>query len=116
LQTPPEPLYSLVNIRAEAWLKLSGNVTFNPISALSHATVVDICEFPLSRALAASLMSEAHAVGKMLDITFRVSLAKRIAGAEKVGKHKTSMLQDIEPGRARHRRIGWLSGGACASG
>ena len=90
----------LDNIRSEIWLKLWGNMTFNPISALSHATLVDICQFPLSRALAASMMSEAQAVGEKLGITFRVSLDKRIAGAEKVGKHKTSMLQDIEAGRA----------------
>ena len=90
----------LDNIRSEIWLKLWGNLTFNPISALSHATLVDICQFPLSRALAASMMSEAQAVGERLGITFRVALDKRIAGAEKVGKHKTSMLQDIEAGRA----------------
>ncbi len=90
----------LDNIRSEIWLKLWGNLTFNPISALAHATLVDICQFPLSRALAASMMTEAQAVGEKLGITFRVSLDKRIAGAEKVGKHKTSMLQDIEAGRA----------------
>lgn len=90
----------LDHIRSEIWLKLWGNLTFNPISALAHATLVDICQFPLSRALAASTMSEAQAVGEKLGITFRVSLDKRIAGAEKVGKHKTSMLQDIEAGRA----------------
>jgi len=90
----------LDNIRSEIWLKLWGNMTFNPISALSHATLVDICQFPLSRALAANMMSEAQAVGEKLGITFRVSLDKRIAGGEKVGRHKTSMLQDIEAGRA----------------
>ena len=90
----------LDNIRSEIWLKLWGNLTFNPISALAHATLVDICQFPLSRALAASMMTEAQAVGEKLGITFRVPLDKRIAGAEKVGKHKTSMLQDIEAGRA----------------
>jgi 2-dehydropantoate 2-reductase len=90
----------LDNIRSEIWLKLWGNLTFNPISALAHATLVDICQFPPSRALAASMMTEAQAVGEKLGITFRVPLDKRIAGAEKVGKHKTSMLQDIEAGRA----------------
>lgn len=89
----------LDNIRSEIWLKLWGNLTFNPISALSHATLVDICRFPQSRALAASMMSEAQEVANKLGITFRVSLEKRIAGAEKVGKHKTSMLQDVEAGR-----------------
>ena len=90
----------LDNIRAEIWLKLWGNLTFNPISSLSHATLVDICQYPLTRALAAAMMTEAQTVAHKLGIEFRVSLDKRIAGAEKVGKHKTSMLQDIEAGRA----------------
>lgn len=90
----------LDNIRAEMWLKLWGNLTFNPISALSHATLVDICQYPLTRELAASMMREAQAVAHKLGIEFRVTLDKRIAGAEKVGKHKTSMLQDVEAGRA----------------
>ena len=89
----------LDNIRSEIWLKLWGNLTFNPISALSHATLVDICQFPLTRELAANMMLEAQAVAGKLGITFRVPLDKRIAGAEKVGKHKTSMLQDVEAGR-----------------
>ena len=89
----------LENIRAEIWLKLWGNLTFNPISSLSHATLVDICRFPLTRELAASMMREAQAVAHKLGIEFRVTLDKRIAGAESVGKHKTSMLQDIEAGR-----------------
>jgi len=90
----------LDNIRSEIWLKLWGNLTFNPISALSHSTLADICQFPLTRELAASMMREAQAVAQKLGIEFRVTIDKRIAGAEKVGKHKTSMLQDIEAGRA----------------
>ncbi|MCW5636878.1 MAG: 2-dehydropantoate 2-reductase [Rubrivivax sp.] len=90
----------LENIRAEMWLKLWGNLTFNPISALTHGTLAGICGFPPSRELAANMMREAEAVANRLGITFRVSLDKRIAGAEKVGEHKTSMLQDIEAGRA----------------
>ena len=90
----------LDNIRSEIWLKLWGNLTFNPISSLTHSTLVDICQYPLSRELAANMMQEAQAVATKLGIEFRVSLDKRIAGAEKVGKHKTSMLQDIEAGRA----------------
>jgi 2-dehydropantoate 2-reductase len=90
----------LADIRAEMWLKLWGNLTFNPISSLAHATLVDICQYPLTRELAASMMREAQAVANKLGIEFRVPLEKRIAGAEKVGKHKTSMLQDIEAGRA----------------
>ena len=89
----------LDNIRAEIWLKLWGNLTFNPISALTHSTLVDICQFPLTRELAAGMMREAQAVANRLGITFRVTLDKRIAGAERVGKHKTSMLQDVEAGR-----------------
>jgi 2-dehydropantoate 2-reductase len=89
----------LDNIRAEIWLKLWGNLTFNPISALTRSTLVDICQFPPTRALAAAMMSEAQAVAGKLGITFRVDLEKRIAGAEKVGKHKTSMLQDVEAER-----------------
>jgi 2-dehydropantoate 2-reductase len=90
----------LDNIRAEIWLKLWGNLSFNPISSLTHSTLVDICQYPPSRELAASMMREAQAVAHKLGIEFRVTLEKRIAGAEKVGKHKTSMLQDIEAGRA----------------
>jgi len=90
----------LVNIRSEIWLKLWGNLTFNPISSLAHSTLAGICQFPLSRELASNMMREAQAVAQKLGIEFRVTLEKRIAGAEKVGKHKTSMLQDIEAGRA----------------
>jgi 2-dehydropantoate 2-reductase len=90
----------LADIRAEIWLKLWGNLSFNPISALAHATLVDICQYPDTRELAAAMMTEAQAVAGKLGIAFRVSLDKRIAGAEKVGKHKTSMLQDVEAGRA----------------
>lgn len=87
------------DIRSEIWTKLWGNLSFNPISALTHATLVDICQFPMTRELAANMMAEAQAVGEALGIAFRVSLEKRLAGAEAVGKHKTSMLQDIEMGR-----------------
>ncbi|MBR5999724.1 MAG: 2-dehydropantoate 2-reductase [Oxalobacter sp.] len=90
----------LENVRAEIWLKLWGNLSFNPISSLSHATLVDICQYPLTRDLAANMMTEAQTIANKLNITFRVPLEKRIRGAEKVGKHKTSMLQDVEAGRA----------------
>ncbi len=89
----------LSDIRAEIWLKLWGNLTFNPISALSRATLAGICQYPPSRAIAAAMMSEAQSVANKLGITFRVPLEKRIAGAEKVGHHKTSMLQDVENAR-----------------
>ena len=64
----------LTNIRSEIWLKLWGNLTFNPISALTQATLVDICQFPPSRALAASMMTEAQTIANKLGIEFRVSL------------------------------------------
>lgn len=89
----------LNDIRAEIWLKLWGNLTFNPISALSRATLAGICQYPPSRAIAAAMMTEAQSVANKLGVTFRVSLEKRIAGAEKVGHHKTSMLQDVEAAR-----------------
>ncbi|EKU80926.1 2-dehydropantoate 2-reductase [Massilia timonae] len=89
----------LDNIRAEIWLKLWGNVCFNPISALAHSTLVDICQYPLTRELAAEMMREAEAVATKLGITFRVPLDRRIEGAAQIGKHKTSMLQDVEAGR-----------------
>ncbi len=90
----------LEDIRAEIWLKLWGNLTFNPISALTHATLVDICEHAGARRLAVEMMTEAQAVARCLGVTMRVPLEKRIEGAAKVGKHKTSMLQDVEAGRA----------------
>jgi len=89
----------LSDIRSEIWLKLWGNLTFNPISALSRATLAGICQYPPSRAIAAAMMGEAQSVAHKLGITFRVPLEKRIAGAEKVGHHKTSMLQDVENAR-----------------
>ncbi len=90
----------LKDIRAEIWLKAWGNLSFNPISALTHATLVDICQFPETRHLSAKMMEEAEAIAKKLGVTFRVTIERRIAGAEAVGAHKTSMLQDVEAGRA----------------
>jgi 2-dehydropantoate 2-reductase len=87
------------DIRGEIWLKLWGNLSFNPISALTHATLVDICRFPPTRTLAAEMMEEAQAIANTLGVTFKVGIDKRIAGAEKIGAHKTSMLQDVEAGR-----------------
>jgi 2-dehydropantoate 2-reductase len=88
------------DIRGEIWLKLWGNLSFNPISALTHATLEDICTFEPSRELAASMMREAQTVAEKLGVVFKISLDKRIAGAQAVGAHKTSMLQDVEHGRA----------------
>jgi 2-dehydropantoate 2-reductase len=89
----------LPDIRAEIWLKLWGNLVFNPVSALTRATLEDICRFAPTRELAAHMMAETQQVAAKLGVTFRVSIDKRIAGAERVGAHKTSMLQDIEAGR-----------------
>jgi 2-dehydropantoate 2-reductase len=89
----------LSDIRAEIWLKLWGNMTFNPISALARGTLAGICQYPPTRALAHSMMTEAQSIANKLGITFRVPIEKRIAGAEKVGHHKTSMLQDVEASR-----------------
>lgn len=89
----------IADIRSEIWLKLWGNLSFNPISALTHATLIGLLQFPLTRELSIEMMREAEAVANKLGITFRVGIDKRIAGAEKVGEHKTSMLQDVEAGR-----------------
>ncbi len=90
----------LPDIRSEIWLKAWGNLSFNPISALTHATLVDICQFAETRELAATMMKEAQDIAQKLGVTFRVTIEKRIAGAEAVGAHKTSMLQDVEAGRS----------------
>lgn len=87
------------DLRSEIWVKLWGNCTFNPISALTHATLVDICQFPATRALAEQAMREAQCIAEKLGVRFGVTLERRLAGAEAVGAHKTSMLQDVETGR-----------------
>jgi 2-dehydropantoate 2-reductase len=87
------------DIRSEIWLKVWGNLSFNPISALTHATLEDICLYAPTRELAAAMMREAQTIGEALGVQFKVSLEKRIAGAQAVGQHKTSMLQDVEQGR-----------------
>ena len=88
------------DIRSEIWLKLWGNLSFNPISALTQATLQEICRFPPTRELAARMMTEARAVAEALGVRIRITLEQRIAGAEAVGAHKTSMLQDVQAGRA----------------
>lgn len=95
LKAPVRP-----RIRAEIWMKLWGNLAFNPISALTRATLVEICRHPQARALTAAMMAEAQAIAARLGIEFSITIEQRIAGAEQVGAHKTSMLQDIEAGRA----------------
>ena len=88
------------DIRSQIWLKAWGNLSFNPISALTGATLVKICQFPETRALATAMMHEAQEIAEKLGVTFRHTIEQRIAGAEKVGEHKTSMLQDVEAGRS----------------
>jgi 2-dehydropantoate 2-reductase len=88
----------LEDIRDEIWLKLWGNMTFNPISALTHEHLEGICQYPLTKDLARNMMAEAQAIAEKLGVVFRVDIERRISGAEKVGKHKTSMLQDLEAG------------------
>jgi len=87
------------DIRSEIWIKLLGNVSMNPISALTHTTLRELLSFPLTRDLCVRMMEEAETVATRLGITFRIGIDKRIAGAEKVGDHKTSMLQDVEMGK-----------------
>jgi 2-dehydropantoate 2-reductase len=86
-------------LRSEIWVKLLGNVAFNPISALTRATLVQMARDPDVSVLVRDIMTEVEAVATKLGIELPVSIEQRIAGAEKVGEHKTSMLQDLEMGR-----------------
>jgi 2-dehydropantoate 2-reductase len=86
-------------IRQEIWVKILGNVAFNPISALTGATLVQMARDPEVSALVHKIMEETEAVGAKLGLELPISIDQRIAGAEKVGEHKTSMLQDLEAGR-----------------
>jgi len=87
------------HIREEIWVKLLGNVAFNPISALTGATLARMTADPDVAALVRAVMSETEAVAAALGLHLPVSIEQRIAGATKVGEHKTSMLQDLEAGR-----------------
>ncbi len=95
LKAPVRP-----RIRTEIWIKLWGNLVFNPLSALTRATLVDMCRYPPTRELARAMMAEAQSIAEKLGIEFGLSIEQRIAGAEEVGAHKTSMLQDIEAKRS----------------
>lgn len=86
-------------IRQEIWVKLLGNLPFNPISALTGATLIDMVRHPEVSRLVRDIMSEASTVAARLGIELPISIDQRMAGAEKVGAHKTSMLQDLEAGR-----------------
>ncbi|NJK80432.1 MAG: 2-dehydropantoate 2-reductase [Chloroflexaceae bacterium] len=87
------------NIRQDIWIKLWGNLAFNPVSALTRATLEELARHPLARDLIAHLMQEGQMIGERLDIDFGISIDQRIKWAEDVGAHKTSTLQDIEAGR-----------------
>jgi 2-dehydropantoate 2-reductase len=91
--------YVIEDIRAEIWLKAWGALSFNPISALTQATMVDICQHNETRKLVVDMMTEAQTIAEKLGIAFRRTIEERVAGAEAVGAHKTSMLQDSLAGR-----------------
>jgi 2-dehydropantoate 2-reductase len=86
-------------LREEIWVKLMGNATFNPLSALTGATMAQLCGFPETRALAGAMMEELLELARALGCEPRVSIERRLEGAAAVGDHKTSMLQDLEAGR-----------------
>ncbi|MCE9622635.1 MAG: 2-dehydropantoate 2-reductase [Actinomycetia bacterium] len=90
----------LTDIRSHLWIKAWGNLAFNPISALTGATLGEICADTNTRGLATSMMREATAIAEALDVRVLLSVEQRINGAEQVGDHKTSMLQDREEGRS----------------
>jgi 2-dehydropantoate 2-reductase len=87
------------SIRGEIWVKLWGNVAFNPISALTRATLAQICTQPETRAFARNVMLEVEAVANALGEKMAIDVDARLNGAAEVGEHKTSMLQDLELGR-----------------
>jgi 2-dehydropantoate 2-reductase len=94
LRAPVRP-----RLRDEIWIKLWGNLSFNPISALTLATLEAICADPGTRAVARAMMVEAQAIAETLGIVFPIDVDRRIEGAAAVGAHRTSMLQDLEAGR-----------------
>jgi 2-dehydropantoate 2-reductase len=86
-------------IRDEIWIKLWGNLCFNPISALTHETLDVVATDPATRGVARSMMTEAQEIGERLDVRFLVDIERRIDEAAAVGPHRTSMLQDLKRGR-----------------
>jgi 2-dehydropantoate 2-reductase len=95
LKCPVEP-----RLRDDIWIKLMGNVAFNPLSALTGATMAEICAHDDTRAVVATMMAETVAIARAAGSEPAVSIEKRIDGARRVGHHKTSMLQDLEAGKA----------------
>jgi 2-dehydropantoate 2-reductase len=86
-------------LRDEIWVKLWGNLSFNPISALTHATLDVLCTDPGTRDVARRMMAEAKTIAEKLGVTFPVDVERRIDGGAAVGAHRTSMLQDLDAGR-----------------
>ncbi|GGJ07033.1 hypothetical protein GCM10010121_016860 [Streptomyces brasiliensis] len=87
------------NLRDDIWIKLMGNVAFNPLSALTRATMAEICGNPRTRRLVAQLMEETLDIAARVGSAPDISIEKRLRGAEGVGHHRTSMLQDLEAGK-----------------
>src|SRR5207237_3589952 len=87
------------HLRNEIWVKILGNVAFNPISALTGATLAQMLSNPETTNLIRNIMQETEALTEKLGVKMQVSIEQRMAGAAKVGEHKTSMLQDLEAGR-----------------
>jgi 2-dehydropantoate 2-reductase len=94
LKAPVRP-----KIRDEIWVKLWGNLSFNPISALTHATLDVLCTDPGTRQVARNMMLEAQQIAEKLGVTFPIDVDRRIQGGADVGAHRTSMLQDLDQGR-----------------
>ncbi|AHM02781.1 2-dehydropantoate 2-reductase [Roseibacterium elongatum DSM 19469] len=94
LKAPVRP-----RLRDEIWVKLWGNLSFNPISALTHATLDVLCTDPGTRAVARNMMLEAQEIAEKLGVKFPIDVDRRIDGGAAVGAHRTSMLQDLEAGR-----------------
>ncbi|MFF5987448.1 2-dehydropantoate 2-reductase [Prauserella flavalba] len=94
LKCPVEP-----ELRKDIWVKLMGNIAFNPISALARATMAAICRHDNTRALVVEMMRETLDVATALGVDTDVSIERRLAGAERTGEHKTSTLQDLEKGK-----------------
>ncbi len=94
LKAPVRP-----KLRDEIWVKLWGNLSFNPISALTHATLDVLCTDPGTRAVARGMMVEAQEIAEKLGVKFPIDVDRRIEGGAAVGAHRTSMLQDLDMGR-----------------
>lgn len=94
LKAPVRP-----KLRDEIWVKLWGNLSFNPISALTHATLDVLCTDPGTREVARNMMLEAQAIAESLGVKFPIDVDRRIEGGAAVGAHRTSMLQDLDAGR-----------------